>query len=186
MSTRGLTGAMLAELANPSITPVLFVELEFGSGTVRLSTAGHTVAWNGSDWIGVGLLGIVDPIKESTALEAHGLRLGLSGLDPAVLSIALQESYQGRAARVWLALINEAGAIVADPLLIVQGRMDTMEVSTGTTATVIIAVESDLTMWARPVSNRFTDPDQQRLHPGDKFFEHVVEASERTIQWGKG
>lgn len=186
MSTRGATGAMLAELANPSITPVLFVELQFASGAVRLSTAGSTLAWNGSDWIGVGLLGIVDPIRESTGLEAHGLRLGLSGLDPEVVAIALQEPYQGRPARVWLALINAAGAIVADPLQIVAGRMDTMEVTTGDTATVIVAVESDLALWARPVSNRFTDPDQQRLHPGDKFFEFVVEASERTIQWGKG
>jgi hypothetical protein len=186
MSTRPATVAMLTELAQPSITPLLFVELDFASGLVRLCTAGSTVPWNGSDWLGVGLLGTVDTIRENTSLEATGLRLALSGLDPAVLAIALQESYQGRPARVWLGLLNASGALVADPLLLMSARMDSMEVTTGDTASVTINVESDLAMWARPPSTKFTDADQQRLHPGDKFFEYVTEASERTIQWGKG
>jgi hypothetical protein len=186
MSTRPATVAMLTELAKPNIMPVLFVELDFASGYVRLSTAGGPLSWNGQTWIGAGMLGTVEAMKESTNLEAHGVRLTLSGIDPEVIAIALGESYQGRPARVWLALINEAGAIVADPLLVVSGRMDTMQVTPGATAAVSIAVENDLAMWARPQVTRFTNEDQQRLYPGDKGFEYVVEASDRTIQWGKG
>jgi len=187
MSTRGLTGAMLAELAQPAITLLLFVELEFSSGTMRLCTAGHAVDWNGATWVGAGLLGKVDPIIEGTGLEAHGVRLTLSGLDPEVLAIALGESYQGRRARLWLALVNSAGAVVADPIQLVSGRMDTMEVALADgAASVSVNVESDLVMWARPRAGRFTDPDQQRLFPGDRGFEYVVESSERSIQWGRG
>lgn len=186
MSTRTLSAATQTAIAQAQLTALMFVELDFASGYLRLTTAGHDVSWNGYTWTGVGLLGGVEPISEDTALQANGIRLTLSGVDSAIIAIALQEAYQGRQARIWLAFVNDSGAIVADPLLVFVGRMDTMQVQDGDTATIILNLENELAAWDRPRVRRFTDADQQAEYPGDLGLQFVTEAAQRTVSWGRG
>jgi hypothetical protein len=182
--SRTLTAGVQSAIVQSQLTALMFVELDFASGFLRVTTAGYDVTWNGYTWTGVGLLGSVEAITEDTALQANGIKLGLSGVDTAIISIALQESYQGRAAKIWLAFVNDAGAIVADPLLIFVGRMDTMTVQDGETATVLLQLENDLAAWDRPRVRRFTDADQQAEYPGDLGMQFVTEVAQRTITWG--
>jgi len=187
VSTRTLTGATQTAVAQQQITALLFVELDFFSGIVRFTTAGHDVEWDGWTWTGVGQLGSVEAIKEDTALQANGIKLGLSGVDGAIISIALQETYQGRPARIWCAFVNvDTGAIVADPLGPWQFRMDHMEVSDGETASVMLQLENEMAAWDKPNIKRFTDADQKRLYPTDKGFEFVTAAANSTLSWGRG
>jgi hypothetical protein len=184
--TRSLTAGVQSAIATTQISALMFVELDFASGFLRVTTAGHDVAWNGYTWTGVGMLGKVDPIAEDVSLQANGIKLTLSGVDVAIISIALQEAYQGRAAKIWLAFVNTSGAIVADPVLLFVGRMDTMEVQDGETATVVLNLENDLAAWDRPRVRRFTDADQRTEYPTDKGFEFVSETAQRTLSWGRG
>lgn len=186
MSSRTLTAGVQAAIASAQMTTLMFVELNFASGYLRLTTAGHDVAWNGYTWTGVGLLGAVDAISEDAALQANGIRLTLSGVDSAIIAIALQEAYQGRAAKIWLAFVSDVGAIIADPLLVFVGRMDTMQVEDGEMATVILNLENELAAWDRPKIRRFTDADQQAEYPGDLGCQFVSEAAQRTVSWGRG
>jgi hypothetical protein len=186
VSSRTLTAGVQTAIAQAQITPLMFVELDFASGFLRLTTAGHDVPWNGHTWTGVGLLGKVDAIGESAALEATGVKLTLSGIDSAIIAIALQEDYQGRPAKLWLAFVNDSGAIVADPLLVFVGRMDTMQVADGETATVVLNLENEFAAWDRPRVRRFTNADQQAEYPGDLGFEFVTEAAQSTVTWGYG
>jgi hypothetical protein len=36
----------------------------------------------------------------------------------------------------------------------------------------------------RPKILRYTNEDQQRLHPGDKFFEYQADLVDRDFNWG--
>ena len=187
MSTRVVTPAMQTAIAQSQYMPFLFVELNFASGFLRLCTAGHDIPWNGFTWIGVGKIGTVDTINEDTALQANGYRLSLSGLDPDIIAIAMQEDYQGRACKMWLPLVDIAtGAIVADPLMVVRARMDAMELQHGHQATVSLIVESELAAWDRPKVRRYTDADQKSEYSTDRGFEFVAETSTRTLSWGRG
>lgn len=186
MSTRALTSGVQAAIAQPQIVMLLFVELDFASGFLRLTTAGHDVTWNGYTWTGVGMLGAVEAVQEDTALQANGIRLTLSGVDSAIIAIALQEHYQGRAANLWLGFFNTSGAIVADPLLVFAGRMDHMQAVDGDTAAVTLYLENDLVAWDRPEVRRFTDADQKRDYPDDRGFEFVTAAATSTLTWGRG
>jgi len=186
VSTRTLTAGVQTAIAQSQLTALLFVELDFASGFLRLTTAGHNVTWNGYTWTGVGVLGSVEAIAEDVALQANGIRLTLSGVDPEVISIALQQAYQGRAAKIWIAFVNDAGAIIADPLQIFGGRMDNMTVTDGQTASVVLNLESELAAWNRPRVRRFTDTDQQAEYPGDRGMEFVTEAAQRVVKWGRG
>ena len=186
MSTRTLTAGVQSAIAASQVTALMFCELDFSSGFLRVTTAGHDVTWNGYTWTGVGLLGSVASIAEDTALQANGVKLTLSGVDSAIIAIALQEAYQGRSARMWLAFVNDSGAIITDPLLVFSGKMDTMQVIDGETATVILNLENDFAAWNRPRVRRFTDADQQTEYPGDLGFNFVTEAANCTISWGRG
>jgi hypothetical protein len=187
VSTRPVTAGVLTAAAQAQITALLFVELNFSSGFLRLTTAGHDVAWNGYTWTGVGLLGSVEAIREDTTLQAIGIKLGLSGVDTAVISIALQEDYQGRAAKIWCAFVNvDTGAIIADPLLVFVGRMDHMTVVDGTDAAVQLQLENELAAWDKPRIRRFSDADQRFEYPSDKGFEFIAETANRVISWGRG
>ena len=184
MSTRTVTPALVAAAGAPLVSALLFVELNFASGVLRLTTAGHDVQWNGHTWLGVGVLGSVEAMTEDVSLAATGLKLTLSGVDPAIISIALQEDYQGRDARIWFAAFNDTGALVADPALLNVWRMDNMPVARGETATVELHLESEMAAWDRPRVRRFTDADQKAEHPGDRGLEFVAEMAMRTLSWG--
>jgi len=54
--------------------------------------------------------------------------------------------------------------------------------STGATTVIVTAVDR-LASWERPRVRRFNDADQKRLHPTDRFFEGLEEASEIEIIW---
>jgi hypothetical protein len=186
MSSRSLTTALRNAVAASQSIPVLFVELDFSSGFLRLTSAGHDLVWNGFTWTGVGMLGTVESIKESTGVVAHGLKLTLSGVDNAIISIALQQDYQGRAARLWFGAIDiSSGAVVADPVLLSVWRMDTMTPTDGADAAVVLTCESEMAAWSRPRGRRYTDADQRARHPTDGAFRFVTETATRTISWGK-
>lgn len=65
-----------------------------------------------------------------------------------------------------------------------QGVIDTMAITEdGSTATVSVSAESAGLDLLRAVPTRYTDIDQQRLYPGDRFFEFVTAQAEKTIVW---
>lgn len=163
---------------------VAFVELAFDSGTHRYTTAAHDISWNGYSWVGVGNIASIEPVKDTEALEATGLKLALSGIPTSLVSLALSEHVQGKTAKMWVAGIDSTGAVVADPVLEFQGRVDTLFISdTAESATIGINVESRLADFQRPNARRFTDADQQKAYPGDRFFSHVAAMNEKELIW---
>ena len=71
---------MQTELQKAGLRPVFFVEIGVSSGTLRLWSGYGTVNWNSQDWSGVGHLGEISPITETTEIRADSLSLKLSGI----------------------------------------------------------------------------------------------------------
>lgn len=55
----------------------------------------------------------------------------------------------------------------------------------GDTLTVTAGGESRQIDQRRPSIKRFTNERQQRLHPGDRFFEYLPRMTEIPILWAK-
>lgn len=182
--TRSLTTAADNALAGGHVPMVVFVELDFPSQFLRLNNSAVNFTWNGYTWLGVGRLGSIDPVKEGADLQARGLALRMSGIDPASISLALGTQYQGRGCKVWLAPLTSEHAVVADPILIFWGRMDTMDIDLGSTATITVNAESRLADWDRPRVRRYNHEDQQIDYPGDKGFEFVPQMVTKELRWG--
>jgi len=179
-----LTTAVANALRAENVPLVLFVELDFASGVMRLNTSGVNIVWNANVWTGAGALGSIEPIEEGNSLEARGVALSLSGIPAGIVTTALAEHYQGRSARIYVAPLDASHAIIADPVLRWAGRMDNMLVEMGQTATITVRCESRLADWDRPRVRRYNHQDQQAEYPGDLGFQYVEQMAEKPINWG--
>lgn len=183
--TRAWSGSATAVLGEAHLQVVVFVEMDFAGGFVRVCNASHDVAWNTYTWKGLGELGRIDQVVETGQLEARGLVFELSGVPSANLALALNDTYQGRPVRMWAAPITDAGAFT-DVRLVYVGRMDVLEVIDGDNGVVRVSSESRLTDMMRAMVRRYNDADQQGAYPGDKGLEFVDYLStDRQIRWGQ-
>ena len=183
---RSATAAMLTALGQPVLRPALFVAATFVDETVYLWNGPGPIAWNGQTWLGVGSLGSVSTVEEGTTVEARGISLSLSGLDPTLLTETLANYQVGLPCTVWLGLFDASGKLIPDPIISFSGRMDqptlTMD---GQTATLTINAESKLLDMNVSVERRYTNEDQQLDYPGDRGFEFIDSIQEVTINWGR-
>lgn len=186
--TRTTTGAMDTALDAPVIRPFLAVALDYDSGTTRATTLpiGQNVTIDGEVYLGAGELGRISAASEDGETGAKRITVELSGVNPALLSIALQEDYQGRRGTVWYGLLDVDHVVIDDPVIVFRGRMDTQPIELGATATIQVNIESRFADWDRPRGGRLTDEEQKRRHPNDRFLEFVASTVEKDIVWGSG
>ena len=98
-----------------------------------------------------------------------------------MISLALQEPYQGRTARV---LFGVAG--VNDHVEIFSGLMDVMTIQEdGSTATIELTVESKMVTLQRPNIRRYTSENHKLRYPSDTFFDFVEQLQDKEIAWGR-
>jgi hypothetical protein len=172
-------------IQNSNVPYLVMVELDFVEGTVRLTNAGYNFVWNGHTWTGAGDLGSVSTIEEGTDLQMYGITLTLSGIPSQYIAECFGTGYSGRSAIIRLAPLDENYQILADPIIIFQGKMDTMPIKLGSQSAIQITIESDLIQWDRGKSRVFSDADQQSEYPGDKGFEFAAQLVDREIYFGR-
>lgn len=185
--SRDLTSAAeTASLAAHAIV-ILFVELDCQSGFVRICSADRSLTFDSMTFTGIGDLGKIAPFGESTDLSVDGITLSVTGIPSTYIDIAMAENVQGRSARLWLGFLDTATyALIADPVLLHRGRMDTMDIALGETCTVSVRIENRFADWDRARVRRYTHADQKARFPADKGFEFVAQTTEREIVWGRG
>lgn len=182
--THGLTSTVAAAVQAEQVARTVAVELDFPSGMARFNSSQTDITFGGATFLGVGVLGAISVTEESAELRAYGLTIELSGIPRDAFALALLQGYQGRRGTVWEVPLNPTTfAVLANPVVIFRGRMDTMQVDMGEGAVVRVALENRLTDWERPRMSRYTDEDQQARQPGDTGFRFVSAMAEREIIW---
>ena len=182
--SRTITGAVATEVQKQKTRPILLVELDFSSGFVRVWSGVGDLSWDGKTWNGTGDLGTVSPVEETDEIRSTSLVFQLSGIPSALLSTALGEDYQGRAASMWLGFLDASDVVIADPVLLWAGHMDVMEIDEGPVTSIIsVQTESRLAALKRPKLRRLTREDLQIDFAGDKGFDFIAGLQDRQIVW---
>lgn len=182
-----------AAFAGDSISPAILVELEFGSGMVRLWSPGiGDIEWNDVVWTGCGALGKIGDIEETAESRATGVELELTGIplttaidgvDIDILAIANSEDWQQRPVRIYYGLLSATRTWAVEPFQIRKGLMDLMELDEGKTATVRLKLESMHFDLERAEVLRYTAEAQRALHPGDAGCDQIAALQEKEIRW---
>lgn len=184
--TRDLNSATETASAADTIQPVLFVKLEFDSGDVNFHSGLGEITWGGDTYTGAGRLGAVNRVDEEGELSRTPITLTLSGIPTDLLSIILNEHYQGRTATVYLGYLDlSTNQLVDDPLILYRGLMDTPSVEQGNTLSISLTVESRFSRWDTPLIRRYNNADQQALYPGDTGMQFVEQTTEKQVIWGQ-
>jgi hypothetical protein len=187
--SHSLETSQAAALAADHFMGAAFVRLDFAA-PIFLSSLPYDMQWNDGTgiktWKGAGNLGTISPVSENADLQATGVSLTLAGLDPSFISTALGEQYQGKAIQIWFCPLNTGtGQLIGTPLRIYAGRIDTMDVEAGETASITLTGEGRLVDFFRPRVARYTDAEQQARFPGDLGLQYVSSLQDKTITWGR-
>jgi hypothetical protein len=179
-----MSAGMVAEVTTAALSPVLLVSMSF-STPVYLWTGYGTLTYAGNGYLGMGDLGSIAPVEETTDLSARGMIFQLSGVPTAFISLALNEDYQGRPCSVMLGALSPTAGLIASPVTVFVGKMDVMTINDdGSTATIGLSAESRLVDFRRVRELRYTDEEQAAIDPTDKGLEYVNSIQEKTIFWG--
>lgn len=183
---RDLTSGVQTAIAADQVSPILLFQGEFASGTVRVWSGIGDLAWNSATWNGVGDLGGISAITESEDVQANGITVTLSGIPSDLISLALGDAVQGKLGKVYFGFLDSSGAVIADPVLMFEGRLDIPAIQEdGENAIIQITYESRLIDLQKPRQSLYTHEDQKTRYPSDMGFEFVPSLQDQSITWGK-
>jgi hypothetical protein len=175
---------MVTEVSASQLSPILLASFSF-STPLRLWSGYGTITVGAVTYQGIGTLGTISPVEETTDLAARGINFQLSGVPTAYVSLALTENYQGKECSVLFGALDSTGALVASPVTIFAGRMDVMSINDdGQEASIIMTAENKLVDFRRPREVRYTHEEQQNLFSTDLGLEFVNAIQEKQIYWG--
>lgn len=159
-----------------------------GSDPVRLWTGQQTKSFadptGSGSYIGVGSLGAISSVAETTDLASKQMTLTLSGIPNEYIALALLNPYRDRTAIVYLILFN-ADYSAFEQITLFRGRMNQMVISDGPqTSTVSITCESRLIDLNKYTDSRYTDEAQKRINSVDNGLKFVASMFNKSIYWG--
>jgi len=179
--TRTVPAALLTALSQPEVEPYYAIELDFDTAPIRLWTGYGDLTIGGNSYIGSGSLLTIDGLEEASDLSAKSITLTLSGISSSIISIALQEPYQRREAKVFFGTRD-----TAVPIEVFAGLMNTMSIEDiGETSTVRLVVESKLVRLEKASNRRYTHENHISRNSGDTFFSFVSQLQDRDVVWGR-
>lgn len=168
-------------------------ELQFSSGTLRLTTAPVNIVLGGHTWQGIGQLGDVSPVAESADTDGEQITLTLSVVNSAMLAAALGDpaDYRGRAVRLHLALLNEQFVPQGTPIARWAGVMNKISIRRESGSDEDAALGSiELLCMRRGMDRarndeglRLTHQQQLDRFPGDTGLRYVRTLIEQPSLW---
>lgn len=182
---RSLSPAAAAAIASDLFGLVTFIKFEFASGTTYLNQSGWDLVWDGHTWLGTYGLTDISPVEASIE-EARPLSFSLSGVPATSVPLAMNSAeWKGAPVTVYTAIVGTTGALtVHDVRADWLGRLSTLDVQVDAeTASLAAQAEPLCVDLYRPRVARYTNNEQQRLHPGDRGLEYMLDQADKPIVW---
>jgi len=181
---RYMSDAMRAAITARCVIPAILVDLEFRSGSAYVWSGVGDLVYDSNTYKGVGSLGSIGTITESTSVEAAGTTVTLSGIDPTLFGDSTADIVTGKPASIRLALFNSDLALI-DTMVLFSGLVDQPSVTEqGDSITISLALESRLTNLKRANRRLWTDAEQRLDYPNDTGFSWVTLLQNTANVWG--
>lgn len=174
----GYSATVKTALAQPVFRPRIFIEIE-GVKTWS-SERGRDLSWNSKTWTGDAPIISVSGGSSTMAPESHSLQIVLSAIDPAVRAIASSAQFL-KVVRIYKVFLDSSLAIIPDPLLVYEERLDFMALRVGDAPQLVINCENFAILMAQSAPRLRTDHDHRDEFPGDNFYRHVARLVETPL-----
>lgn len=166
---------------NPKI--IMAVEILFKNAPVRAHTGFGEIVLDGQTYLGVGNLGTIEPIKQTSNNGSSTLELAMSGLDPTLVAGILNQRTAGSKVKIYICSLDD-DFVINSSSIVFSGRVSTSGFTYSESMSVNIKVVDRLADWKRAGSRRFDYESHSSEYPDDKIFKYTAQISERPIYWG--
>ncbi len=183
---RAITSDFRDELLASTNCPIFLYEGVFVGFTLRLWNGLGNLTWDGNTWLGNGWFRDFSSIEESDDISVTGMEITLAGVPQDLISTVLSSVKQNASGKLWLGFLNSSGAVIADPYLTFEGKLDVPIIDDQPDGPIIqISYESHLVDLDRTKEYRYTTESQKLFDAADKGFEFVEKiAATWKGQWG--
>lgn len=188
MTQRDMTASMITEVAKQKNEPFHLYDFYFDSGTIYLTDAGMNLTWSSNTYTNAGKALGFDAIEESVEVEVTEIQIHLTGVASDIISTVLTEDFIDRRVIVRKGFLNSSGAIIADPVVIFDGRMDGPSLSEDPlagTADIVVPAANHFVDFETTNGRRTNSTEQKKLFSTDKGFDFVPSLTDKVIRWGR-
>ena len=186
MANRGSTSAFQTEIVKSQSQPIHLIDVVFDDTTHRLTDAFITITYDGNAYSALGYLLNFSVIEETSEILANRLSIQLSGVGSTYINEVLTPDYIDRQVIIRKGFLNSSNALIADPIIIFDGRMDNPSISengSDGSATVTITASNQFINFSM-INGRYTNnASQQLFYDNDNFFSYASEIN-KDVQWG--
>ncbi len=186
--TRSLTTALKTQLATNEITPFHLLTINFAtpvnltdnSFDLTSSISGSSTTYSAS-----AFLVSVPSFTEETDLTKTSLTINLSGASTTFISTCLNENVVNDSVVIHRGLLDSNNAIIADPVLLYQGTIDTFAISEAENESgVAITVVSHWADFLKKSGRKTNNVSQQRFFSTDVGMDFSSQTV-LDIKWGR-
>jgi len=163
------------------------VQAEFDNDVLRVNTTAGDVIFDGNTYQGVGTLLTMSAFEDTAEMKSSGLTIGLSGLDPAILSHSLTNDYHNRPITVFTGFLDGGGENAGAVMTSFKGRMTSMQITEDPNGanTITVNCENRLVDLKRPCNLRYLKESQKLIDSTDTGFNRMEVIQTAEILWGK-
>jgi len=187
VANRGSTTAFQNEIVKDQSHPLHLIEVYLDSATYYVTDNFRDITYDSNTYTALGFFLNFDTIEESASISASKITLGLSGVDQTYTNLFLTENYVDRRVVIRKAFIDTSNVLIADPVVIFDGRMDNPVITEDTDsglATIGVTVSNQFVDFEK-TPGRYTNHENQQLYyPGDKGFIYASQII-KDIVWGQ-
>ena len=183
---RGASAGYITAISQASNAPCFLFEAYFDAGTDYLTDAPRKISWGGNTYFSTGRVLSFSGLTETADLQIPSVTLNFSSVERSYVAIALTQPFLDRRLVIYKAFMDTVNAVVSSPVLIFDGRMDTMNIvddPQGGTSTVSITATNQWGDFERQPGRHTNSQEQQVFFPGDKFFDYVSQLN-LNLKWG--
>lgn len=175
-------------LASAHAALLFLIQMDFTSGTWRLTNWTHNLDWMGQTWTGLGAVVSIGNAGAAERLEYPALDIGLNPGNQSLLALALgnASTYRKRPVTVWYATLDDELRADGDPRVFWAGLMDQVRVSTGDGedgGSVVMRCENPCRDTRAPRLLRLNHAQHQARWPGDTGLSRVERMTGQPQVW---
>ena len=185
---RTLTTALKNELLTNEIRPVHLLSIGFAtpvnitdnSFSLTSSVSGSSTTYTASPFL------VATPtFTEETDLTKTSLNITLSGADTTFISTVLNENIVNDTVDIFRGLLDSNNTLIADPILLYSGNIDTFQISESETeSNVILTVVSHWADFDKKSGRQTNNNSQQRFFNTDVGMDFSSQTV-LDLKWGR-
>ena len=185
---RTLTTALKNELLTNEIRPVHLLSIGFAtpvnitdnSFSLTSSVSGSSITYTASPFL------VATPtFTEETDLTKTSLNITLSGADTTFISTVLNENIVNDSVDIFRGLLDSNNALIADPILLYSGNIDTFQISESETeSNVTLTVVSHWADFDKKSGRQTNNNSQQRFFNTDVGMDFSSQTV-LDLKWGR-